>query len=202
MERQTSIGRNICVLTLIAYLLLFSIVAPTPSEPWGLLAQGIAILFASFMALIVSIVASTFLYTNRCRNMLHSIPQGLLLVWILFFSPRFIPKPHYWGGVLFQNKSASDIWVENQGLVEANRGSSGANYTGGSGVGWGNSSDSITVVWWYGSGSSPPFDKSQINRMVLRPPGSLPRRTSLLVTIDENGEWSIDSYPPTKKKSP
>ncbi len=199
MEKQTSRGQVICIVISIVYVLFFAVVAPPPSEPWGALAQGIGILFASVVLFIGSMVASALLYANNCRRMLHCIPQGLLLVWILFFTPRFIPNPYYWGTVIFQNRSASDIWVENEGLVE---GGNINGYVGGSGVNWGNSPDSITVVWWYGSSRLPPFDKSQINRMVLRPPANLPRMTALAVTIDENGEWSIDSYPPTKKKSP
>ena len=196
MKKQTSRGRVICVVISIAYLALFAIVAPPPSEPWGTLAQGIGILFATVMLFMGSMVASALLYANDCRRMLHCIPQGLLVAWVLFFTPRFIPKPYYWGVVTFQNRSESDIWVANEGLV---KGGNKNGYTGGSGVNWGNSPDSITVVWWNGSSRIPPFDKSQINRMVLRPPANLPRRTPLDVTIDENGEWSIDSYPPSKK---
>lgn len=198
MEKQASHGRLICVVISIAYLLLFAVCAPPPSEPWGALAQGIAILLASVVLLIGSIAASVLLYANGCRKMLHWVPQGLLLAWILFFAPRFIPKPYYWGGVHFQNRSASDIWVENEGLVEG--GMKEGSFQGGSGVNWGNSPDSITVVWWYGSSRLPPFDKSQINRMDMRLPANLPRGTSLTVTIDVNGEWSIDdSFPPKKK---
>ncbi len=199
LEKQASRGRVICVVTSIAYLLLFAICAPPSSEPWGALAQGIAILLASVVLLIGSMVASALLYANGCRRMLHWVPQGLLLVWVLFFTPRFIPKTYYWGVVNFQNRSASDIWVENEGLVNGGMNKHGA--VGGSGVNWGNSPDSITVVWWYGSSRTPPFDKSQMNRMILRPPPNLPRRTSLTVTIDENGEWSIDESYPRKKKS-
>ena len=147
--------------------------------------------------LVGSIAASVLLYANGCRKMLHWVPQGLLLAWILFFAPRFIEKPYYWGVVNFQNRSPSDIWVENEGLVNGGMNKHGA--VGGSGVNWGNSPDSIKLVWWYGSSSLPPFDKSQINRMVLRPPANLPRRTALAVTIDENGVWSIETFPPSKK---
>lgn len=204
MEKQTSPGRVICIVTSIVYLVLFAFCA-APIAHNGMvgmqaMAQGIAILFASVIVLIVSIVASSLLYATDCPKRLHWIPLGLLLVWILFFAPRFIEKPYYWGIVKFQNRSAKDIWVENEGLVK--RGASKHNYIGGSGVDWGNSPDSITVVWWYGSSRVPPLDKSQINRMVMRTPANLPRGTSLAVTIDENGDWSIDSYPPTKKKSP
>jgi len=208
LEKQTLRGRVICVVTSIVYLLLFAICA-APIADGGMvgmqvMAQGIAILFASVIVLIVSIVASSLLYANDCPARFYWIPSALLLFWILFFAPLFIEKPYYWGGVSFQNKSSSDIWVEHEGLVEknANPGSSGSNQIGGSGVNWGNSPDSITVVWWYGSSRVPPFDKSQINRMVMIPPANLSRGTSLLVEIDENGEWSIDSYPPTRKKSP
>ena len=196
LEKQTARGRVICVVTSIIYLFLFAVCAPPPSGPAGPMAQEIAILFASVVLLIASMVASALLYANDCRKMLHVVPQGLLLAWVLFFTPRFIPKPYYWGGVMFQNRSASDIWVENEGLVQ---GGNKNGYTGGSGINWGNSPDSIKLVWWYGSSSLPPFDKSQINRMVLRPPANLPRRTALAVTIDENGVWSIETFPPSKK---
>ena len=194
-------GRFICVVTSIIYLLLFALCA-APIGDRGLagmqaMAQGIAVLYASVMVLISSIVAGTLLYANNCPKKLHGIPLGLLIFWVAFFAQRFMEKPYYWGGVLFQNRSVSDIWIEHEGLVEgtANPGSSGSNYIGGSGVNWGNSPDSITVVWWYGSSREPPFDKSKINRTVLRPPPNLPRRTSLNITIDENGEWYIDTVP-------
>lgn len=134
---------------------------------------------------------------SYCRNRLHFVPFGLIILWIALFAPLFIDKPYYWGGVTFQNRSAAEIWVENEGLL--NSGKSEGSQQRFNGEDWGNSPDSITVVWWYGSSRFPPFDKSQINRMVLGPPANLPRRTHLSVTIDENGEWSIDEWSPLKK---
>jgi len=204
LEKQKLRGRVICVVTSIVYLLLFAICA-APIADGGMvgleaMAQGIAVLFASLIVLIVSIVAVSLLYANDCAGRFYWIPLGFLLFWILFFAPLFIEKTHYWGGVSFQNRSASDVWVEHVGLVPG--GANEHNQIGGSGDDWGNSSDSITVVWWYGNSRLPPIDKSQINRSVMRTPANLPRGTTLLVEIDENGEWSIDSYPPTRKKSP
>jgi hypothetical protein len=200
LEKQAAPGRVICVVTSIIYLLLFADCALPPSGPAGLMAQGINTVLSSIVLFIGSMVASALLYACGCRRMLHWVPQGLLLAWVLFFAPgfiaEFIPKPYYWGGVMFQNRSASDIWVENEGLVE---GGNKNGYTGGSGVNWGNSPDSITVVWWYGISRFPPFDKSQINRMVLRPSGKHPRGTFLTVTIDESGQWSVDESSHARK---
>jgi len=185
LKNKSSSGRVICVFTSIAYLFLFLICAPPPSGPAGGFGRAIGIVYASIFALFCSIVASSFLYAKSCRKTLHCVPIALLLAWSLFFAPQFIPKPYYWGGVIFKNRSEVDIWVENEGLV---KGGNKEGFTGGSGVNWGNSPDSITVVWWVGGSSIRPLDEAQINRMVLRPPSGLARRTALAVTIDENGE--------------
>lgn len=195
MANSESMGRWIYTSTIAVYIVCFCMVYPSASsEPWGELARGQAILFATAILGLGSILASVLLYRNGCRNRLHFVPYGLLGLWIAIFAPLFIGKPYYWSTVTFINKSNSDIWIQDKGDSPAH------SDMGFSGLNFGNSSDSITVVWWFGKNPIPPVDGSQVFRYVLKPPIKLPRKAHLNVTIAENGEWSIDSDPPSGQK--
>ena len=65
LEKQAARGRVICVVTLIIYLLLFADCALPPSGPAGPMAQEIAIVYATVMLFIGSMVASALLYANE-----------------------------------------------------------------------------------------------------------------------------------------
>lgn len=193
LAKSESMGRWIYASTIGGYILCFCMVFPSASsEPWGELARGIAILIATALLGLGSILASVLLYRNGCRNRLHFVPFGLFALWIAIFAPLFIGKPYYWGSVTFLNKSSTPIWIENHGEISAH------SCIGGSGVGYGNS-NSITFVWWYGRDRNPPIDKSQVFRYVVKPQTDLPRGSDLFIKINEKGEWSIESDPYSKE---
>ncbi len=185
IKKSNMAGWWISGVTFIAFIGAFLNVYPAETGgPMGEMAYGITIAYTSVIIFIVTLVSISSLIAFSCRPRFYFITAVLLGVWLIAFVPLFIPKTHYWGIVSVQNDSRESIFIENVGEIGP-----GSN-VGFSGLNFGNSSDSISLIWWYGNYNRP-INETKVVHSKLQCPPNLKRKSGLLLTIDEAGNWTV-----------
>lgn len=145
----------------------------------------IAILFVSFIVLLINGIAFSLLRVFSSPTRFYTNPIIFLIGWSCFFGRLFIERPYFWGVITFQNGSPSSVWVEHVGYIGA------GSTVEISGVEFGNSPKSISIIWWYGD-RVPSEDKTQVFRTSIQCSPNMKRKRGLDLSIGSNGIWTAE----------